>query len=271
MESTISLMIIGNNKCMNEMLIEAFDDYSDINVVGVTKNNLKAVDLIRELKPHLVLMDVIEPGAKEIKILMEFNKTKKDDSPLFIILSEQGNYEKIKNAIVSGAKEYLIKPLETNVLVSRIRQVYFEYCYKEKWPKPLSDPNIVHMINNATNEILYDFGILSHLIGYRYIKVAMLYMVNNSYECKPFNKILYPLISELFQTTPQRVEKAIRNAITIAEKNIIYKDTIIMKDNDVRESDIKECSMLKEFPKRPSNSQFICTLANMIKASIIDK
>lgn len=86
MESTISLMIIGNNKCMNEMLIEAFDDYSDINVVGVTKNNLKAVDLIRELKPHLVLMDVIEPGAKEIKILMEFNKTKKDDSPLFIIL-----------------------------------------------------------------------------------------------------------------------------------------------------------------------------------------
>ncbi len=257
MEPMISLLIVGNNQFMIEMLLEVFENYYDINVVGVAKSNLKVIDLVKELKPHIVLLDVIEPGAKEIKILKEFNKIKKDDRPIFIILSEKGNNEKIKKVITLGVKEYLIKPLGTDVLVSRIRQVYIEY-YNVKKSKPFKNPDTVNEINSITTKLLYNIGILPHLLGYKYIKEAMLYMADNPEKCKPLNKVLYPLIAEEFRTTSIRVERAIRNAIESAWKRNEKLDKNVVKENNI----------LGIFDKKPTNSQLIFALIDIVENNI---
>ena len=257
MEPMISLMIVGNNKFMVEMLLEVFENYYDINVVGVTQSNLKAVDLIKELKPHIVLLDVFEPGINELEILTEASKIKEGDRPLFIILSEQSINGKIKKAITLGVEEYLVKPIDTDVLVSRIRQVYVEY-YCVKKPEPFHNPDIVQKINLITAELLYNIGIFPHLLGYKYIKEAMFYMANDPEGCKPLSKVLYPLIAAEFRTTSNKVERDIRNAIENAWKKIGNLDENIIKENN----------MLKMFEKKPTNSQFISALTNLVKSSI---
>lgn len=255
MESAISLFIIGNNKFMVEMLLEALGNYNDINIVGVAENSLEAVELIKELKPHIILLDVFEPDIKELRILKKANELKQGHRPLIIILSEQGNSSKVKKTMALGVKEYLVKPIDSGILISRIRQVYNEH-YSKKWPKPLYSPDIAQQISIVTAQLLYGFGILSHLHGYKYIKEAIFYMVNNPKDCKPFRKVLYPLIAEEFGTTPQKVETAIRNAIENAWKKNINLDNVAINDN----------SMLKIFNKKPTNSQFISALANRVRS-----
>lgn len=259
MEPVISLMIVGNNQFMVEMLLEAFKNYYDINVIGVTKCNLKAVDLVKKLKPHIILLDVIEPGIKEIRILKEFSNIKKENRPLIMILSEQGNNEKIKTVITLGAKEYLIKPLGTDLLVSRIRQVFIEHYYVKK-PKPFRNSEIAKEIDTITTELLYDIGILPHLLGYKYIKKAISHIANalDPKVLKPLNKVLYPLIAEEFETTSIRVEGAIRNAIKSAWGKNIYLD----------KNTIRENSILKTFDKMPTNCQLILALIDLVRNNI---
>ena len=156
-----------------------------------------------------------------------------------------------------GVKEYLIKPLGTDVLVTKIRQVFIEYYYFKR-SKLFRNPDIIQEVNSITSELLYNIGILPHLFGYKYIKEAISYMVNNQGEYKPLNKVLYPLIAEEFGTTSDRVERSIRNAIKSAWK----------KNRNFDKSIVKESGILEMFDKKPTNSQFIVALFDLVKSNI---
>ena len=257
MEQEISLFIIGNNKFMVEMLLEALGNCNDINIAGVAKNSQEALELIKESNPHIILFDVNEPDVSEIKILKKSLELKQTHRPVIIILSEQGNSSKIRNAIAQGVEEYLVKPIDKSMLILRIKQVYSEN-YSKKRPKSLHNHDIAKKVSAATAELLYSFGILSHLHGYKYIREAMFYVVNDPKNYKPLRRILYPLIAEQFGTTPQKVETAIRNAIENVWKKNIDSDSNAIKDNNI----------FKMFNKKPTNSQFIFTLANHIRSML---
>ena len=71
-------------------------------------------------------------------------------------------------------------------------------------------------IESDVTNIIHDVGVPAHIKGYQYLREAIIMSVNDNEMLNSITKILYPSIAKKFQTTPSRVERAIRHAIEVA-------------------------------------------------------
>jgi len=83
-------------------------------VVGEGANGLEAVEKYKEMKPDLVLMDITMPemdGIAALKEIMVF-----DAKAVVVMVSALGQERFVMDAVRSGARNYLIKPVQDNKL-----------------------------------------------------------------------------------------------------------------------------------------------------------
>lgn len=93
---------------------------------------------------------------------------------------------------------------------------------------------------------LQDLGIPAHLLGYRYGREAIKMTVDNFSMVNAITKGLYPAVAQKFNTSPSKVERAIRHAIESANtRNATMRRTF----NNIK----------------PSNGEFIATIADNIR------
>ena len=71
-------------------------------------------------------------------------------------------------------------------------------------------------METQVTELLHEIGIPAHIKGYHYLRDSILMAVDDMEVLNAITKILYPTIAKRFQTTPSRVERAIRHAIEVA-------------------------------------------------------
>lgn len=87
-------------------------------VVGEAENGLRAVELYIKLKPDIVTMDITMPEMEGIEALE--NIIKIDSNATIIMVSALGQESKVKKAILSGAKGFIVKPFKEENLVKAI-------------------------------------------------------------------------------------------------------------------------------------------------------
>ena len=68
---------------------------------------------------------------------------------------------------------------------------------------------------DVTN-IIHEIGVPAHIKGYQYLRDSIMMSVNDMEMLNSVTKLLYPTIAKMHQTTPSRVERAIRHAIEVA-------------------------------------------------------
>ena len=73
-----------------------------------------------------------------------------------------------------------------------------------------------HESINAINSVINIIGVPAHIKGYQYLREAIIIAVNDMDVINAITKVLYPQVAKTFQTTPSRVERAIRHAIEVA-------------------------------------------------------
>lgn len=71
-------------------------------------------------------------------------------------------------------------------------------------------------LESQISSILQEIGIPAHIMGYRYLKDAIMLSIQDSECINAITKIVYPDIASKHKTTPSRVERAIRHAIEVA-------------------------------------------------------
>ena len=64
--------------------------------------------------------------------------------------------------------------------------------------------------------IIHEIGVPAHIKGYQYLREAIIMAVGDMDVINAITKVLYPQVAKAFQTTPSRVERAIRHAIEVA-------------------------------------------------------
>ena len=64
--------------------------------------------------------------------------------------------------------------------------------------------------------LIHEIGVPAHIKGYQYLRDAITLVVNRMEYLNAVTKELYPAIAAINNTTPSRVERAIRHAIEIA-------------------------------------------------------
>lgn len=71
-------------------------------------------------------------------------------------------------------------------------------------------------LENDVTQMLHEIGIPAHIKGYQYLRDAISISVTDQEMMTSVTKVLYPTIAKSHQTTPSRVERAIRHAIEVA-------------------------------------------------------
>lgn len=90
-----------------------------------------------------------------------------------------------------------------------------EYEASKQVHTKLAQPKSCDLEFRAT-EILHEIGVPAHIKGYKYLREAIIIAVNDMDAIDFITQVLYPQVAKTFQTTPSRVERAIRHAIEVA-------------------------------------------------------
>jgi len=121
MMSHIKVVIADDIKETRESIERFLGLDRQIRVVGKAANGQEVLELVKDTKPDLVLMDVNMPvmdGIKATELLsLHFPET------AVVIVSVQGEQEYLKKAMMAGAREYLIKPFTADELISTVKRV----------------------------------------------------------------------------------------------------------------------------------------------------
>jgi two-component system chemotaxis response regulator CheY len=90
-------------------------------VAGEAENGLLAVERYREFKPDVVTMDITMPEMSGLDALREIIKT--DPQAKVVMVSAMGQEAMVRDAILSGAKGFIVKPFKEEGIISAIKKL----------------------------------------------------------------------------------------------------------------------------------------------------
>lgn len=199
-----------------------------IQIVGIAKDGNEAYEKAIELKPDILLLDIIMPHLDGLGVLEKLGETNLEKSPLVIILSAVGQDKITQKAISLGAQYYIVKPFDINVLIKRMKELknYQPTQFKGGFitreikaqyidiapDKKKNQENLEALVTN----IIHEVGVPAHIKGYQYLREAIMMVIKDTDVINQITKQLYPEIADKYHTTPSRVERAIRHAIEVA-------------------------------------------------------
>ena len=91
------------------------------NVVGEAGNGNEAINMYMELKPDIVTMDITMPEMSGLDALK--NIMKLDSKAKVVMVSAMGQEVMVREAIMSGAKSFIIKPFKDEHVIKTLNNV----------------------------------------------------------------------------------------------------------------------------------------------------
>ena len=90
-------------------------------VVGEAENGVIGVDLYKELNPDIVTMDITMPEMSGLDALKEIMKS--DPKAKVVMVSAMGQEAMVRDAIVSGAKGFIVKPFKEEGIIAALKKL----------------------------------------------------------------------------------------------------------------------------------------------------
>ena len=125
MNEKITVLVADDNSDFTMTLSSYLEKEEQIQIVGIAKDGNEAYEKAIELKPDILLLDIIMPHLDGLGVLEKLGETNLEKSPLVIILSAVGQDKITQKAITLGAEYYVVKPFDIELLIKRIREIKF--------------------------------------------------------------------------------------------------------------------------------------------------
>lgn len=109
-------------------------------------------------------------------------------------------------------------------------------------------------LEKDVTDMIHELGVPAHIKGYQYLREAIMMSVDDMDTLNSITKILYPSIAKKFDTTPSRVERAIRHAIEVAWSR-----------GKMETLDALFGYTINTGKGKPTNSEFIALIADKIR------
>ena len=220
--SNINVVIADDNERMVNLLGTLIRDDSELELVGQADNGKDIYDIIREKEPDVVLLDIIMPKVDGLTVMEKVNQdSSMKKHPAFIVISAVGQEQITEDAFNLGACYYIMKPFDNEMILNRIKHFRDNRTRRPgEIRKPEKQDFSVELKNRNlemdVTSIIHEIGVPAHIKGYQYLRDAIIMSVEDMEMLNSITKILYPTIAKKHQTTPSRVERAIRHAIEVA-------------------------------------------------------
>ncbi|HYJ15146.1 MAG TPA: response regulator [Candidatus Limnocylindria bacterium] len=116
----VKVLAVDDSKTMLAMLSAQLRD-SNFEVIATASSGLEAVEKFKELKPQLVLLDVVMPELTGIDTLERLLNV--DTTACVVMVSSIGTEATVKDCLQRGAKSYIQKPLQKDNVLAHLKKV----------------------------------------------------------------------------------------------------------------------------------------------------
>jgi len=248
-KTKINVMLADDNRSFCAELKEYWDLQDNINVCGIVNNGEQVLEQLDTLRPDIIVLDVVMPKVDGIGVLEAINELPENQRPEVVVLSGLMQDEMMRRAIDLGAKYYMMKPIDFQVLTNRLLALKSAPVKASVGFSPM-----VRNLDIEVTRVIQQMGVPAHVKGYQYVRDAIILVVEEMNLLGAVTKELYPLIAEKYNTTASRVERAIRHAIELAwdrgnvdMMNKFFGYTVNMERG------------------KPTNSEFIAMVADRLR------
>ena len=209
MEKLYRVLLANSSEEFSDKLAATLKQSDRYAVVGTANDGIRAIELLKEVKPEFLVVDMMLPQADGVAVLKAANALEK--KPMLLVLADFMT-EFVSNLLVSlGVQYVLLKPCTARAVLERLNEMRESLSPRSPFTKS-REANIEAMVTSMIHEI----GVPAHIKGYQYLREAIIIAVNDMEVINAITKVLYPQVAKTFATTPSRVERAIRHAIEVA-------------------------------------------------------
>lgn len=246
----IKVYIVDSNSdyryvCADNLRKEGFD------VVGDSGDGRQALGDISRFRPDVILFDLWIPGVDTHCLMNEVYKLDGGYNPEFILVTGINNRRMIEETVNMGAAGCIIKPFEYSSLIFKINEI-MERSTCNMLYGVSADADFE--LEAQVTQVIHQIGIPAHIKGYQYLRCAIMMVVGNNRIINEVTKTLYPTVASKFNTTPSRVERAIRHAIEVAWDR-----------GDVDMLNSYFGYTVQNSKGKPTNSEFIAMIADNLR------
>lgn len=254
----LSIAIADDNERMVELLDSIVKKDDEIHIVGKANNGEDVYHMIKEKEPDVVLLDLIMPKLDGLSVMERINQDQTiKKHPKFIVISAIGQEGITEDAFNLGAHYYIMKPFDNDMVLNRVRSMKNFIGMgnkKSSGSHTYSEKRTLEHLENDVTDMIHEVGVPAHIKGYQYLRDAIMMVIEEPEMLNSITKILYPTIAKRNQTTPSRVERAIRHAIEVAwsRGNMEIINTLFSYTVSTGKG-------------KPTNSEFIALIADKIR------
>ncbi len=210
------IMLVDDNAEFRHTMREHLQKQENMRVVMECATGLEALEAIAKTPVDVIILDIIMPQMDGYSFMEEMNRLQLPDPPQIIVVSALGRDDFIMRAVECGARFYMIKPVDLNVLTGRIREVCGQAPDAHAAASRVSLPGRAPSIDEKLASLFLTIGIPAHIKGYAFLREAVKMVIENPDVINRITKELYPGIGKRFNTSASKVERAIRHAIEVA-------------------------------------------------------
>ena len=208
MENCKTVVIADNSEEFCASLTAALKRAEGFQVLGTANDGEMAIRMVSEKKPDILVLDLMLAKQDGISVLK--NLSTMERRPVVFATSGFVTDYVASAAAGLGVRYLMLKPCDLSALVERMEEV--RNAGSKPAPAVRTNGGIEAMVTN----IIHEIGVPAHIKGYQYLREAIIIAVGDMDVINAITKVLYPQVAKTFQTTPSRVERAIRHAIEVA-------------------------------------------------------
>ena len=210
MEHATSIFIADGSEDFCASLTAALQRSGNFQVIGTAMDGEQAIRQITEKKPQVLILDLLLAKQDGISVLKAISGMER--KPVTLATSAFVTEYVSAAAANLGVRYLMLKPCDVTAVVERLEEIRGGDAQRPAVQRRNDKASIESMVTS----IIHEIGVPAHIKGYQYLREAIIIAVNDMDVINAITKVLYPQVAKTFQTTPSRVERAIRHAIEVA-------------------------------------------------------
>ena len=210
MDHLTTVIIADNTEDFCSSLSSALQHAGGFQILGTANDGEQAIRMITERKPDVLVLDLMLPKRDGLSVLKAISGMER--KPVTLATSGFVTDYVASSAANLGVRYLMLKPCDMKALVERLEEIRGGENLRKTLNRQADKTNIESLVTS----IIHEIGVPAHIKGYQYLREAIIIAVNDMDVINAITKVLYPQVAKTFQTTPSRVERAIRHAIEVA-------------------------------------------------------
>lgn len=217
--SKLRVLIAGDNIQYSALLQEAFTEAGEFEVVYTANNGRAALEYLENSMVEVIVLDLIMPILDGIEVLSRLKENDKYAGIYKFASSSLLNDNLISLAQSLGANYFFARPVDPMVMINRIMYIIESSSDREKPVFNNYKAKMRYKVTNNAEELAVNYlrllGVPANINGYKYLRSAIMYVINKSPQGAKLTTDVYPKVAVEYNSTATRVERSIRHAIEV--------------------------------------------------------